>query len=152
MLCLRKSTLACRHRVFTTLQCDNMISKKDILERGADPNDKSVANPWRWQWLGDTFMNEHLYDKSGKGIPKDKRKPPSPCGVYEDHKIKKISQSGKAWCELCKKVILYGSSGKKDLSRHCNGFTHLANYEAAKANYRLSGKSFIICLVYCQCN
>jgi hypothetical protein len=49
-------------------------------------------------------------------------------------KIVKINEESKCYCTLCKKIINYGSSGKKALAAHCERASHLDHVKVKISN------------------
>ena len=68
--------------------------------------DVACKNKWNWSWLEDTDVN----------------------GDFILDYIRKIDTSGLAFCIYCKKLVSYGSSGKKDILSHARKSpNHLRN-------------------------
>ena len=90
-----------------------------LLKDGTDVSeiDKTIKNKWRWAWLG---------EKGDDGKPFS-----SWC--------KKIKMPGVCFCVVCHKKMVYGSNGKKVLTRHQSEASHKANVRALRHTSSLPG-------------
>lgn len=95
--------------------------RKDVLNRSDEVDisalDKNVKNSWRWAWL----------EKEVKG-------------VYLRDVIRKLRSSGKAYCIICSKELLYGSRGFKALVSHMESRKHCAAVEQRQNSVAFPGK------------
>ncbi|CAC5387834.1 unnamed protein product [Mytilus coruscus] len=91
-----------------------------IVERGSSLNpqeiDSGVKNSWKWEWLEKEVAGELV-------------------GLH----IRKIAEKGKAYCQLCKKDLMYSHRGWKALEQHMQLKVHQDNLKLRKTNYSLSG-------------
>lgn len=79
--------------------------------------DKSIKNKWRWAWIEDVGSD-------GK-----------PFGSW----CQKLRQPGACYCTVCARKLMYGTSGKKVLSRHELDPVHKATVRALQHTSRLPG-------------
>ena len=98
-----------------------------FVQRGIDDArkiDQSEKNKWSWTWC-----EKELCDGDDVHLVSD----------Y----IRKTTESGIAWCELCKDIIRYGSAGFKAIANHANATgqgKHRAKLRLKKTNYQLACK------------
>jgi hypothetical protein len=76
------------------------MSFKIVKGHAANGIDKLARNKFRTEWLDGVYCVNSEKVKYGDSIDK-------------------INEDGKCYCMLCKKMIDYGSSGKKALAMHC---------------------------------
>lgn len=97
-----------------------------FVQRGKDDVkqiDGKVRNKWNWSWC-----ERELCDGDDVHLVADF--------------IRKVTEPGVAWCDLCKETIRYGSSGFKAIARHASAIgpdKHRAKFKLRRSNYQLTG-------------
>lgn len=97
------------------------LSMATFMKPGEDVKhiDKGIKNKWRWAWLEDLGVDGKPFSSWCQKLP----------------------QPGVCYCTLCRKKLVYGTSGKKMLPRHEQDAFHKAAARSVQYTSRLPGAS-----------
>ena len=82
--------------------------------------DAGLKNQFKFDWLESVIS---VPDSEGNG---------EICKKIKDHKIIKIAEKGKAYCQICQYTINYSSGGKSVITAHMKKKKHLTKFHEAE--------------------
>ena len=101
-----------------------MATRSDIVFRTIDDSnfdDSSVLNRWKWDWVNKEVDGERV-------------------GEF----LRKLTQTGRAYCCLCRQELAYGNRGVTALTDHIKGHVHSENLKSRTNNTTLQGMIHIV--------
>ena len=105
----------------------------DIVQRGEKFDDGDSRYKWNWHWLDKVI--------SVKMSPDDSKEVEVRYGEW----LRKLRGYGHAYCELCRKEIMYASRGSAQLDKHVGSAGHLDRMRDRRLNPTLPGMFFLTC-------
>lgn len=112
-----------------------MASRADIVHRADGYIEKGNRYNWRWDWLDRDFdLTELVKTNRIRSHPQNGK-------VRYGEWIRKIRESGKAYCRLCQSEIVYASRGFDAITRHCSTSNHVRKIDSDPAQSTIPGRT-----------
>ena len=112
-----------------------MASRLDILQRkrGEQEIKESTRYNWQWAWMDNEWVEPKpkTWNEKNEFVPLKGR-----YGLW----FRKVKAEGKAYCNLCRKELNYGSRGVETLKNHAASDSHCQKLRMREGNVSLPGE------------